>query len=598
MSDVKPGCNSCGDDSEEGVSPEAYPITTSPMPMAPRSSELTTCIISSALTTYPTKKVVSQCSSCDTPDQPIACIELKTSTAMPACNAETILEFSLDVSKLAVGINLWAVGVGFLRIISIPSVNQLRVKNLCEAQNLSPGSIIPARTCFAWGIPYAAVLATTTNNTGPFLDSPGFIVPAVNACSVAKVKNPAGLATGQSVSLAGYNYRVGAQIDSLTYSLCNDNNGAVPNSIIQADANCDGQLDWPLVILSEADVCTAATVTSAVVVGCTTSGLRKIAGSSRCDTLRWNPTIAQWSAERLFTSPNSGAHYIDFNPLSCEWSLVYAPDLLGSACTTLVDGLNLDPLNTTNVYSVPVASTTGLSIGRIVRIAGLDFDLVAIILAGTPGTIRLTPRFVVTTVQTIPSASTICIVDEQCPAFASSTYPANIGAVTLGQPVYCAGDGLRTLPSQKSNIGANGFSLPAPININPLGIHDSAIYSVVIANPSPVLPAHVHLNIQGLSDLTINDDGRWRYELLIGNNVPPTQIVKSARINMPPGTTSQWPTSFQLNYNEVFGLLPGETRTFNFRFRVDTNNASVQNPNAEWSVLESTLHYSVNSYIP
>lgn len=602
MNEIKTGCGTCGSnsDDDEGVVPEAYSVSTAPMPVPAQGREVA-CSIKPIVSACATKPVVNQCSCCPTPDQPIGGVKLMNTVPMPACQMEADLEFDADISKLPAGLNLWATGVGFLRISSILGPNKIRAKNLCEGNILSPGESIIAGTQFSWGIPYAPVQGSgSSNNVGPFLDEPGFIVPVIGSCNAARVKNPAGLATGQVVSLAGYNYRISAQIDAFTFAFCNDNNGAVANSAVEADGNGDGTLDWPIVVQDQAEVCTGSSVGSGVLIACTNSGQKKLVGTSRADVPRWNPSIAQWAAEALFASQNTGPHYVSFNATTKEWTLVYAPDLLGGDCTKLKDGINLDPDNTSNLYSPDVESTAGMAPGAVLKIGGLDFDLVTVLTAGTPGKVRLRPRFSVTSVQTIAAGTSVCISISQCPPFAGSSYPSGIGAIVNGSPVFCSADGLRTFPPMRSTVGAAPLDLPSPVNINAAGDYDSANLAIVITNPSSILPAHVHLNFSSRAEYTLNSDGSWRHEILRGDGVPATTAVKSLRHRMPGGLTAadQWVTGSQIVYNEVFGLTAGETKTINFKVRIKTVNASVETPAASWDSLDASCHFSVNSYLP
>jgi len=256
--------------------------------------------------------------------------------------------------------------------------------------------------------------------------------------------------------------------------------------------------------------------------------------------------------------------------------------------------LFLTPDNTSNSYEVTVSRTdvlTSSEPNNIITLAGREFTITAIIIAGTPGKIRLTPRFVVNTSETILADSQWCVV-EGCQPFALTAWPFPCPIDVAGQPVYCAADGLRTVPKMPSAFGGITFAQNSDIGgIETLGTYSRTQISHVINNPSSCYTSVVHGTIEYVDSYTLDDDGSWDQQLLYNENIVPTTVRRSIRVASQNGERR---IDSQIVVGFYVAIPPGGSTSLNILPRLVCVNASA-NTNLAWTSTTGEITYIVSA---
>jgi len=574
-------CNDCGDNSEDNVQLPIASNTTEPVPAVVVAPTTTTTIIKQVSCST----IKDECHSCPEIPNPFARIKLKNAFSMPACDQEAEILFDEDISNLMVGLTLYAVDSAQktirLKITQITPKNKLKVKNICSSccgSTKPVGETIIAETYFSWGLPDCCSAGTST---GDSCLVGTFFFPVSGATSPANVPNSNLFVLGGLYSFGGFIWKVSARVNSTQVLFQNPapGNGSTIGGYI--DAGTEGACTYPITPISEASECDDAGVTAVSLIGCTSSGKRKLIGSRPCGIVKYNAGDSTFSvADLLGGSTVSGPHYVQWdkdNP--CNSKLISAPTIAGSACGTITEPLFLTPANTSNQYDISVSNTGILSTsspGNIVTLYGQQYQIVAIINAGAPGIVQLMPRFVVNSVQTIPPDSQMCVVTG-CQPFPLSEYgiPGDINV--YGEKVFCSSGGLRTAPRAKSLIEGVLISETNEITITAVGNHDRPVHTRQLINPSPNYEAVVRGRVEYVNQFTLRDTGAWRSETLFDFGIAPI-TVRDAFFARAQETVAEsgdgTRIDVRMGVDFVLNLTAGYVSNFSFLPRVVTVNGA------------------------
>jgi hypothetical protein len=583
------GCKDCGDNhSNDDVTilpsgsntPDAKPACVHTE--TTETTETTKCTIK-----HPNKicsTIKDECHDCAPAPIPFARIKLLNAIAMPDCNQDVEAVFEEDITNLMVGLSLYAVDPTQrqirLKIVGLTPDHKLTLRNICSSccNSTKPvGETILAGTYFSWGIPDCCSPANSSDSSDCLIGT--FFFPNSGATAAANVANSNNFVLGGLYSLGGFIWKVTARVTSTQILLENPapGNGSTAGGFIEG--GCDGQCIYPITPISEASECDDSAVDAVSLIGCTTTGKKKLTGSRPCGLVQFDLAGNTFSVvDLLGGSSVTGPHYIQWdkdNP--CNSKLISAPDLAGANCSTITEPLFLTPANASNQYEITVANTAIFTVSapnNIVTLSGRQFTVTAIVNAGAPGKIRLQPRFTVVASETIPPDSQICIV-EGCQPFQSSQWPFGCSIDSFGERVFCATDGLRTSPAKSSNIGAIALSYTPDIGgIEALGTYNNNQTSIVVSNPSPCHSAVMTGLVQYTNLLLLDDDGTWICETVIGEDVAPNIVYDTFQLASHNG---QRRVSAKMVCAIYTTLAPGQSKTFNILPRLRTTNASPNN---------------------
>jgi len=270
------------------------------------------------------------------------CIE--HSINMPACGEEVQVKLKDCVSTLGPDGIFFNSTVGFLHVVTYDPLTQIvALRNLCEECSTvvqkSPGELIAADTCFYVGPAQCLITGTGGTTLQPFLAC-DFVVPEVSSCTLIKVTTVNGISVGAVIAINTFQFRVAQVLDAVTIDICNDGDGGTPGMAIKADANNDGVLDHPIIIVSLEDPCAQDPVVEGLPVVCD-NGIRKpIKGDTTGQILVFD------QVKDLFT-----LKLVDFDAL---------------VCTTFVGCLTLNPAQVDQEYPITVTDSTGFVVGDVV----------------------------------------------------------------------------------------------------------------------------------------------------------------------------------------------------------------------------------------
>ncbi len=596
-------CKSCNESTYDEVS---LPTATNTVEVVTPTEEATCVTTKTVVKKVSCSTIKDECHNCEADPVPYPKLTLSKTFAMPACgdaNAVDVL-FEEDISNFIPGIIVYAEdasgAVVRLKVLKVVPNNMLVLTNQCLstcASTKSVGEAITAGTLFTFGIPQCS--ASTSGSTDSDTCLVGtFFFPAPGASSPANVNDAYSFALGGLYSLGGFIWKLNSRINATQVSLLNPapGNGSVTGGYV--DGGLDGSCVYPITPISEADECEDDSATAVALTGCTTVGKRKLGGSANCGLVVYDTTSGNFSVKHLLGgSSTTGPHYIQWDATTpCNSKLVSAPDLAGSGCTTTSCALYLTPANASNEYEIEVASTslfTTTAPNNIVTLGGRQFIVTAIVTGGTPGKIRIRPRFTVTASETIAASSNICVV-EGCQPFPVTDYPLACDLETYGEKVFCSEDGLRTIPRPHSVASTTSFELGADIDIQAVNLYERAVQTVTIQNPSACYTAEVSFVLESQNVLTLDDDGDWRLtQLLDVSNVAitPVTVLTTRRAR---GYNGQAIFNEQLVSIGSFQIAAGATVVISFRNRVETLTGSA-NANVQWGEVSGRLTYHLTT---
>lgn len=580
-------CNTCGGSSSD--SSDILPVATNtpPAELAPTPTVETTCTTKTVARVCSTIK--DECHDCAPEPIPFARIKLANAFALPSCNEETEAVFDNDISNLMVGLTLYAVDSAQktirLRITKITPDNKLTLKNMCSSccgSTKPVGETVIAGTYFSWGLPDCCASSSSVDADVCLVGT--FFFPASGATSPANVPNSNVFLLGGLYSLGGFIWKVTARVTTTQILLQNPapgNGSTVGGSI---EGGTDGVCVYPLTAISEASECDDSAVDAVTLIGCTSSGKKKLTGGTKdCGYVRWDKTSGSFSVvDLLGGSSVTGPHYVAWDSVNpCNSKLVSAPQLVGTQCSTITAPLFLTPTNSTQEYDMEFGTTTPFTStapNNIVTLSGRQFTVLAVVTPGTPGVLRIKPRFSVTVAETIPQDSQVCVV-EGCQPFPKADYLLPGDLEDSGMKIFCSDDGLRTYPIPTSFAGSNAFSFTTDIGgIETGGTHDQPNFPVNLTNPSAIYPAYVSVIIEYRNKLTLDVDGLWVCQTLTGLDVPAGTLTDDFEITSQAG---QQNITVRMSGTLTTMLAPGQTKVLNVLPRLLTTNSSA-NTNLVW----------------
>lgn len=578
-------CNTCGGSDSDSV--EILPESTNTPP-----AELALAVPCPAVAVVVKKvscsTIKDECHDCAPNPIPFARIQLTNAFSLPACNQEVEAVFKENISNLMIGLTVYAVDANQkttrLRITKITPDNKLTLKNMCSSccgSTKPVGETIIAETYFAWGLPDCCAASSSIDADACLVGT--FFFPASGVASPANVPNSNIFILGGLYSLGGFIWKVTARVTTTQILLQNPapgNGSSLGGSI---EGGTDGVCVYPITPISSASECDDSPVDAVTLIGCTSAGKKKLTSDKPCGYVRYDKVAGSFSAvDLLGGSTITGPHYIAWdkdNP--CDSKLVSAPQLVGTQCTTITAPIFLTPTNVSQEYEVSVQTTTPLTVtapNNIVTIFGRQYTVLAIIAPGTPGIIRVKPRFAVTVSETVLETSKMCVV-EGCQPFPKADYLLPGSLETLGMKVFCSDDGLRTSPMARSFVGVTGINFTADIGgIEVVGTYDRPDTLVTLTNPSTVYPANISGQIIYTNKLRLDSDGEWVCDTMTAIDAAALTASDSFEISSQNGLKD---ISVRMVVSFIETLAPGQTKILHVVPRLRNTNSSV-NTNLVW----------------
>jgi hypothetical protein len=513
-----------------------------------------------------TANIVDQGHCCEPASKMIYALALKLKGNMPTCGGTSDLLFDADLTGFPTGIDISSPVTGPLTVVRVLGTDVLVVQNPCNGlQLLSPGEAIPTGTKFVWG-PTQYGLTGDQDPDLVYLTA-DFIVPEVGNCNPAKVSTISGLTIGSIYKIQGEQYRLSDKLDNNTIKLCNDGNGAVVNSTIYYDPDGDGEPEVPLIQVGDADVCSGSPVASGKIVACKNGEPTTLKGVSGIDIPFWNPITNEHDMKAIFSSEESGPHVIDYDAENKTYTLKYCPEACSEDCKTLECCLELSTANTSNIYDIQISSSAGLSTtapGNVITIGGRDYDIIAILGSAK---IRIRPRFTVSVDETIEAGTSACVASGCLPrpdSDYSAAYGVYAGDPDDGMPVFCANDGLRTLPGYPGST-----SISELVQSNTLDITSTdrtrSMGNVSITNNSNFRNALALIILEITDTFDVHNQGRWTRQVLLDGNVIASHVFK---VGAPVRA------GYVLTTTKIEVLAPGQTLTLPVQVTMDNTAAS------------------------
>lgn len=230
---------------------------------------------------------------------------------IPLCGQTSILSVP-GVQGVSIGSYIWHTAYGYYEIISVDvNKGQIGIVNNCTLGNASPGTQIPACTCFT--ITDTPLGGNETSSFFPFV-AIDFTAPADTDCIDITVTSTNGLTPGDTLSIGTGFYRLDTIVSPNIITICNDGEGiAAGTPVIAQDAF--GNYQYPIGVTSsccatlipavaalEADMATAQTdinLAEAAILDLQQSesywgGVS--AGTANAQTITVNPAITLYQA--------------------------------------------------------------------------------------------------------------------------------------------------------------------------------------------------------------------------------------------------------------------------------------------------------------
>lgn len=446
---------------------------------------------------------------------------------IPACNETTILEVA-DACRFTKGTRLFSY-LGIVLDVELVGDGTLTVINNCVVaceglELLAPGTLVPAGTTFAIGIPSCGTSSGGAPSVAPFLDS-DFVVPEPGlgdaSCVTVKVTNVNTLIEGDLELIAGRTFRLLAIIDATTIRICNDGGGGTPGELVESDEDDDGVPDHQVIRVSGQNPCTSDEVSEVDrLVGCNGSDVQVgLVGSAERQIPIWDNTLFKW----------------------------YPGNVEGAVfCPNTVDSVEIDPgAPVDQEYVFEVASTTSIQADLdntdpnpvFVTIGDFPFCITSVVDATH---FRGIPNFEVVEVTEIPAGSAVCIEDcclqchvavETCADFGSEEDDA------LELVLYGSGSVVLTCVP-----GQNVFSLPSSLEAGDLWGYEEAasqLWAIQYDNSGAGCNCtkfcEILSNYEMCLDVPASVKGNW--ELRILKTAPLFNSKQSAAAPFVPSTT-------------------------------------------------------------
>jgi hypothetical protein len=175
---------------------------------------------------------------------------------VPLCGQTSILNVD-GVQGISLGSYIWHTNYGYYQITSVnTSAGTVGITNDCTTGNPSPGTQIPACTCFV----VTDQPAGTNNNANlfPFV-AIDFTAPSDATCIDITVTNANGISIGDTIAIGSGTYFVDAIASTTLITICNQGSGITPGTpVIARDAF--GNYVYPIGVIASCCTVLAADV--------------------------------------------------------------------------------------------------------------------------------------------------------------------------------------------------------------------------------------------------------------------------------------------------------------------------------------------------
>lgn len=231
---------------------------------------------------------------------------------IPGCGESAQVYFQ-NVSVLPVGAYLWQANYGYLQVISFNSQTGLAVLlNNCNEGNASPGTSVPACTCF--------VVTPEPTQTPDPVNTPfvavDFTAPAISDCLDITVTSINGLGENQTVAIGAGLYTLDHIVSPTIINICNNGSGITPGTVVIAK-NSAGQFQYPISVIAT-NPCDNPSQASGVPMICKSGTLCPLTSGHVGDVLSLTSTVtevAQYDT-RGFDAQNSITSQTTINNLA------------------------------------------------------------------------------------------------------------------------------------------------------------------------------------------------------------------------------------------------------------------------------------------
>lgn len=175
---------------------------------------------------------------------------------VPLCGQTSILNVD-GVQGVSIGSYLWHTNYGYFQVTSVNTSNgTIGITNDCTTGNATPGTQIPACTCFV----VTDAPAGTNNNANlfPFV-AIDFTAPPDATCIDITVTNANGISIGDTVAIGSGTYFVDSISSTTLITICNEGEGITPGTpVIAQDAF--GNYQYPIGVIASCCTVLAADV--------------------------------------------------------------------------------------------------------------------------------------------------------------------------------------------------------------------------------------------------------------------------------------------------------------------------------------------------
>lgn len=332
-------CKNCGSDSG-GTSELALPLTSETSTCGTCSQPKASCGCEAFCEEDHTQTIIKKRYGYT--------LRIKNSFVWPE-PGQVVSLFTESVDRLSVGSILWHPTAGYLHVTSFDPASQIIVAdNQGEACNeYTGGESLPECTDFVVGPPSCGTGSIPIDNI-PYLAA-DFISPAEGECALASVTTISGLTVNDTVSLIGYEYRIGAILGNDIIELCNEGNGAPEGTVVLWDGDGDGVPDIPVIVIASENPCTRSGIVAGIILACDGGSVAKpLVGSLDGQIPVWNNVTQRYELKNI--------------------------DVAISTCVALTADLTTDVAHVGS-YPVSVTDTSAFIAGDVIVIDSLLYTV-------------------------------------------------------------------------------------------------------------------------------------------------------------------------------------------------------------------------------
>lgn len=294
---------------------------------------------------------------------------------VPSCG-QTALVSVPGIIGASIGSYIWADTFGYFQITSFDAQREtLGITNNCTQGNASPGTQIPACTCFVVTVPPIETASTA------ICVAVSFTAPEINIPTDITVTTTAGLTASDTVQIGTGFYFVEAIKPNNVITIINKGSGITPGTpVIAYDAN--GEFQYCLSIISS-NPCDADPIAVGTLLACDPDGVTGPLGAP-CE-----------------------AGYIPVAQADCTVRM--EPAITPPICTTLISPLNL--VVGTDTYDIVVESTATLVANDVLTLSGIPGSRATINTVTDATHLNITIDPSITTALTLEVGTLVCTIN-------------------------------------------------------------------------------------------------------------------------------------------------------------------------------------------